>query len=85
MFFVIIEGRRKMNKLSKKVERIVEIIGESIIGASLILTVLQLGGNIDLPVLLVAWPLIIIGVGFIVVSMICIGGIAYEIRKEKRI
>lgn len=68
-----------MKKLSKRNKRFIECIINSIVTASLLLTALQISGNIDLPFVFVAFPLIIIGIGFIVTTMICIFGIIYEL------
>ena len=72
-----------MKKLSKTLSKNIEITIQSGITPSLLLTALQLGGQINWPIWIVAWPLIFIGIAFVIVTLICIGGIIYE-RCKKR-
>lgn len=75
--------KSNMKKLSKTLTKIIEITIQSVITASLLLTALQLGGQIHWPFWIVSWSLIVIGIAFVIVTLICIGGIIYE-RCKKR-
>lgn len=72
-----------MKKISKTLTKIIEITIQSVITTLLLLTALQLGGQIHWTFWIVAWPLIVIGIAFVIVTLICIGGIIYE-RCKKR-